>query len=296
MEQTINTSKLNKKVKHVHHYRTCSLCEAMCGVEIKTENEYLFKTNGETIKFDGFLKIYSQREIKDKILPTLNENDSVDLDKLNTEQKFTEPPARYSEATLIKALEEKGIGRPSTYAPTISTIQDRNYVTKNDDRKLQPTEMGIVVNDLLVKHFSDIVDYDFTAKMENDLDEIAEGKQEWVPVIKDFYKPFAKNLKEKYNEVYLLRNEEVYKIYDFEKGRGDWRRLLKETPADWVVAATREAVAPRMDKEPGWEKIYQDPLAALYARKTDPPHPALKKYRAGRLIKNRNPATYHFPG
>lgn len=170
-------------------------------IEIKTDNEYIFKSNGETIKFDGFLKIYNQRELKDKILPPLKENNNVDLIELKTEQKFTEPPARYSEATLIKALEEKGIGRPSTYAPTISTIQDRRYVIKNEDRKLQPTEMGVVVNDLLVKHFSEIVDYDFTAKMENDLDEIAEGKQKWVPIIKDFYTPFAKNLKNKYEEI-----------------------------------------------------------------------------------------------
>lgn len=169
--------------------------------EIKSENEYYFKAGGEIMKFDGFLKIYSAKEIQNKILPSLQEKDEVQLVKINGEQKFTEPPARYSEARLIKVLEEKGIGRPSTYAPTISTIQDRNYVKKNEQRKLQPTEIGIIVNDLLVKHFSKIVDIDFTAKMEEDLDKIANGEKEWPPMIKDFYEPFLENLKNKEKEI-----------------------------------------------------------------------------------------------
>lgn len=169
--------------------------------EIKSENEYYFKAGGEIMKFDGFLKIYSAKEIQNKILPSLQEKDEVQLVKINGEQKFTEPPARYSEARLIKVLEEKGIGRPSTYAPTISTIQDRNYVIKNEQRKLQPTEIGIIVNDLLVKHFSKIVDIDFTAKMEEDLDKIANGEKEWPPMIKDFYEPFLENLKNKEKEI-----------------------------------------------------------------------------------------------
>ncbi|OWK26842.1 MAG: DNA topoisomerase I [Parcubacteria group bacterium GW2011_GWA2_38_13b] len=169
--------------------------------EIKSDNEYFFVSKGEVMKFDGFLKVYSQKEIKDKILPPLNEKDEINMINIKTDQKSTEPPARYSEAALIKILEEKGIGRPSTYAPTISTIQDRNYVLKNEQKKLQPTEMGTIVNDLLVEHFSNIVDFDFTAKMEKNLDEIAEGKKEWPPMIKEFYEPFAENLKKKNQEI-----------------------------------------------------------------------------------------------
>ena len=134
-------------------------------------------------------------------MPPLNEKDEINILDIKTDQKSTEPPARYSEAALIKILEEKGIGRPSTYAPTISTIQDRNYVLKNEQKKLQPTEMGTIVNDLLVEHFSNIVDFDFTAKMEENLDEIAEGKKEWPPMIKEFYEPFAENLKKKNQEI-----------------------------------------------------------------------------------------------
>ncbi|MEK7627423.1 MAG: type I DNA topoisomerase [Patescibacteria group bacterium] len=169
--------------------------------EIKSDNEYFFLSKGEVMKFDGFLKVYSQKEIKDKILPSLKEEDKINMLDIKTEQKSTEPPARYSEAALIKILEEKGIGRPSTYAPTISTIQDRNYVLKNEQKKLQPTEMGTIVSNLLVDHFPDIVDFDFTAKMEENLDEIAEEKRKWSPMIKEFYEPFAKNLKNKSQEI-----------------------------------------------------------------------------------------------
>jgi DNA topoisomerase-1 len=138
---------------------------------------------------------------EDEILPNLEENEKLDLVKINSEQKATQPPARYSEATLVKILEEHGIGRPSTYAPTISTIQDRGYVEKDDNKKLFPTETGIVVNSLLVKHFDKVVDYEFTAGLEESLDEIAEGKKEWVKVIKDFYEPFIANVKAKDKEI-----------------------------------------------------------------------------------------------
>jgi DNA topoisomerase-1 len=121
--------------------------------------------------------------------------------KLNVDQHFTKPPARYNEATLIKALEEQGIGRPSTYAPTISTIQTRNYIEKDEKKSLKPTEIGLMVNDLLVAHFPQIVDIGFTAKMEEEFDEIAEGRAEWVKVLREFYDPFIKNLEEKYQEV-----------------------------------------------------------------------------------------------
>jgi DNA topoisomerase-1 len=163
-------------------------------------NDYTFRANGSVIKFDGFLKVY-KTAIKENILPALKEKDELDLIELKKLQHFTQPPARYSEATLIKALEEYGIGRPSTYAPTLATIQDRNYVKKNEEKKLQPTEIGIVVNDLLVEHFPQIVDLNFTAKMEEELDEIAEGKIKWQPVIKAFYDPFAILLSKKEKEL-----------------------------------------------------------------------------------------------
>lgn len=163
-------------------------------------NDYTFRANGSIIKFDGFLKVY-KTGIKENLLPALKEGDLTTLIDLKKLQHFTQPPARYSEATLIKALEEFGIGRPSTYAPTISTVQDRNYVKKNDEKKLYPTEIGILVNDLLVAHFPKIVDLNFTAKMEEELDEIAEGKRKWQPVIKEFYVPFEANLKIKDKEI-----------------------------------------------------------------------------------------------
>ncbi len=160
---------------------------------------YMFRTNGSIIKFDGFLKIYPTAT-KENILPDLEKKDKLNLVSIIPNQHFTQPPARYSEATLVKALEEYGIGRPSTYAPTISTIQDRNYVEK-EDKKLKPTEIGTLVNDLLVKHFPKIVDYQFTANLENDLDQIAEGKIKWQPVIHEFWGPFKKNLEDKEKEL-----------------------------------------------------------------------------------------------
>lgn len=162
--------------------------------------DYMFRANGSIIKFPGFLKIYTTT-VKENILPELKTEDVLNLITLKKDQHFTQPPARYSEASLIKALEEYGIGRPSTYAPTLSTIQDRNYVKKNEDKKLQPTEVGILVNDLLVEHFPEIVDYNFTAKMEKDLDEIAAGKKKWQPLIENFYNPFIANLKIKEKEI-----------------------------------------------------------------------------------------------
>ncbi len=167
--------------------------------DIKAE-KYMFRANGQTLKFDGFLKIYPIK-FEEKELPNLEKNDILELIKLNSLQHFTEPPARYTEASLIKTLEKFGIGRPSTYAPTLSTIQERNYVQKNDQKKFAPTEIGTTVNDVLVQHFPEIVDIDFTAKMEKELDEVAEGKDTWQKTCKDFYKPFSKNLEQKYKEV-----------------------------------------------------------------------------------------------
>ena len=163
-------------------------------------NSYTFRATGQILRFDGFLKIYPIK-YEESELPLLTTNEILKLLKILSSQHFTQPPARYTEATLIKILEENGIGRPSTYAPTLSTIQTRNYVEKNEDKRFMPTEIGTVVNGILVEHFPRIVDIKFTAEMEKDLDEIAEGKIKWVPIIKEFYEPFAENLARKYEEV-----------------------------------------------------------------------------------------------
>lgn len=168
-------------------------------VDIAARN-YIFRTTGQTLKFDGFLKVYPIK-FKETELPLLETNEILKLIKLISSQHSTQPPPRYNEATLIKTLEGNGIGRPSTYAPILFTIQERNYVEKNEEKRFKPTEIGIVVNDILVKHFPKIVDIKFTAQMEEDLDEIAQGKKEWIPAIKGFYEPFEENLKQKYQEV-----------------------------------------------------------------------------------------------
>ncbi len=159
-----------------------------------------FRATGQTIAFPGYLKIYPEKS-QEVTLPDIQTKEKLKLQTLKPEQHFTKPPARYSDATLVKELEKHGIGRPSTYAPTISTIEARNYVQRDENKRLKPTEIAGVVIDLLVKHFSNIVDLAFTAKMENDLDEIAEGEKDWQPVLKDFYGPFHNNLTEKYDEV-----------------------------------------------------------------------------------------------
>jgi len=169
-------------------------------VEAKNKDTYTLRANGSQIKFDGFLKIY-EGKIQENILPALEKNEPLDLLKLQPDQHFTQPPARYNEASLIKMLESEGVGRPSTYAPTITTIQDRNYVNKNEDRRFSPTEIGFTVNDILVEHFPEIVDIKFTAHIEEDFDKIAEGEINWAEVIKEFYTPFKKNLIEKYDNV-----------------------------------------------------------------------------------------------
>jgi len=158
---------------------------------------YIFRATGQTMKFDGYLKVYPIK-FTEAELPLLKEKETLELVEVNPGQHFTQPPGRYTEATLIKALEAEGIGRPSTYAPIISTIQDRNYIEKDEKRSFRPTEIGLVVNDILVEHFPKIVDIKFTANMEEDLDEIAQGQKEWKKVLGDFYQPFSKNLEQKY--------------------------------------------------------------------------------------------------
>lgn len=179
-----------------------SVSADISAVQKNAKDNYTLRANGSTVKFDGFLKVYGDKmPVTETILPEIKEKDNLDLVKVLSEQKFTTPPARYSEAALVKILEEFGIGRPSTYAPTISTVIERKYVAKDENRKLFPEEIGFLVSDVLVQHFAEIVDYKFTAKMEEDLDEIAEGKKQWVPVIAEFYEPFHKNLKSKTKEV-----------------------------------------------------------------------------------------------
>ncbi len=162
--------------------------------------KYTFRATGQILQFDGFLKVYPIK-YEENELPLLKINEILELIKLVSSQHFTQPSPRYTEATLIKALEENGIGRPSTYAPILSTIQERNYIEKDEQKRFRPTEIGTVVNDLLVNHFPEIVDIGFTAEMEEDLDKIAEGKRKWTPVIREFYEPFEENLQKKYQEV-----------------------------------------------------------------------------------------------
>ena len=161
---------------------------------------YILKTSGNVIIFDGFTKIYNESKDHeddaddDTKLPKLTEKEALDLKNIEGKQKFTQPPHRYTEATLVKEMEEKGIGRPSTYAPTISTIQDRGYVDK-EKRTLFPTELGTIVNDQLVKFFDPIIDVDFTAVMETKLDQISEGEHSWQEVVSEYYTPFEALLK-----------------------------------------------------------------------------------------------------
>ena len=158
-------------------------------------DDYNFKANGQILKFKGFMTLYVEgkdeetNEDENIRIQDLVENQELKKDKLEPKQSFTEPPPRYTEATLVKALEEKGIGRPSTYSPTITTILERRYIEKIQ-KQLHPTELGKVVNKLLVENFENILDVEFTAKMENQFDEIAEGKEKWKQVISDFYGPF----------------------------------------------------------------------------------------------------------
>ena len=159
-------------------------------------NNYTFKANGQTLKFKGFMTLYVETQDTDKnsddivMLPELEINQVLDLKKIESKQSFTEPPARYTEATLVKGLEEKGIGRPSTYSPTITTILERRYIQK-EKKQLCPTELGKIVNKLLTENFTDIINVEFTAKIEQEFDEVAEGQKYWKNVIREFYGPFS---------------------------------------------------------------------------------------------------------
>ncbi len=161
--------------------------------------DYLFRATGSRVKFPGFLAVYQEAvengaADQEGWLPDLATGDVVSLTELIPNQHFTQPPPRYTEASLVRTLEDRGIGRPSTYAPTIETIKRRGYV-RAIERRLQPTELGILVNDLLVEHFGDVMDYDFTASLEEELDEVEEGHVDWKKVVGDFYRPFERDLK-----------------------------------------------------------------------------------------------------
>ena len=163
-------------------------------------NNYTFKANGQSIKFKGFMALYVEGvDVESKEdnsnVPDLKEKQEVKKESIEGKQSFTEPPPRYTEASLVKALEEKGIGRPSTYSPTITTILDRRYIEK-EKKQLYPTELGKAVNKLLIENFSDVVNEEFTIKIENEFDEIAEGKEEWKKMIEEFYGPFIKEVEE----------------------------------------------------------------------------------------------------
>ena len=168
------------------------------------EHEYLLRASGSAVKFPGFLVVYEEAKNEDiktdedeenvKIPVGIAEGQRQELVRLIPEQHFTQPPPRFSEASLVQALEENGIGRPSTYAPTISTIQQRGYVERVDKR-LIPTDTGLQVNDLMVQYFPEVVDFNFTAHMEEDLDKIADGEMLWTDAIREFYEPFSIDVK-----------------------------------------------------------------------------------------------------
>jgi DNA topoisomerase-1 len=201
----------------------CQMADAIydqTSVDIKAK-DYIFRANGSVLKFSGWALILERKEEGSKEkepqkLPELKVGEQLDLINLLPEQHFTEPPPRFTEAGLIKALEERGVGRPSTYAPILSTIVERNYVERLDG-KFQPTSLGVGVNDFLVNNFSNIVNAEFTARMEDQLDAIANGEKPWVPVIKEFYEPFSEQLEKVYEssqrvEIPVEETEEICDI------------------------------------------------------------------------------------
>jgi DNA topoisomerase-1 len=188
--------------------------------------EAIYRATGQQIKFDGFMKVYIEgrderaaqangADVDDEeeenrenegMLPDLQKGDALKLLSMDPRQHFTQPPPRYTQASLIKDLDEKGIGRPSTYAAIISNILDREYVNQDERRSLAPTELGFLVTDLLVESFPDILNTEFTAGMEDELDKIEEGKEAWTKAMKRFYTPFSRDLKKR------VRNVEAWKF------------------------------------------------------------------------------------
>jgi DNA topoisomerase I len=180
---------------------------------VAPQHKYLLRASGSTIRFQGFLAVYEESKDEDKaeeedtrIPPGITEGQPQELLRLLPEQHFTQPPPRYTEASLVRTLEENGIGRPSTYAPILNTLQQRGYVYR-ESKRLFPTEIGITVNDLLVGHFPEIVDVGFTARMEEDLDRIADGNQPWVEIVRQFYGPFAQEIERAQQEMPEVKME-----------------------------------------------------------------------------------------
>ena len=172
-------------------------------------NDYIFKTTGQTLVFDGYLKVYSKFELsEDKIIPEYKTGDILTANSIEKEQHFTKPPARYTEAKLIKTMEELGIGRPSTYASTISTLTQRGYV-KLIEKKLNPTEIGIITNDKLQEFFSDLINVKYTAKMEEDLDKIAEGNKVWYELLESFWRDFEPEVTNAFDKMEKKEDEKT---------------------------------------------------------------------------------------
>jgi DNA topoisomerase-1 len=181
-----------------------------------SEHEYLLRASGSAVKFPGFMIVYEEAKNEDakateeeedvKIPAGVAEGQKQELVRLIPEQHFTQPPPRFSEASLVQALEENGIGRPSTYAPTISTIQQRGYALR-EEKRLVPTDMGIQVNDLMAQYFPEVVDLGFTAHMEEDLDKIADGEMIWTDAIREFYTPFSEDVKKAQAEMPVAKSE-----------------------------------------------------------------------------------------
>ena len=187
-------------------FLACQMSQAIFDkteVEILAKN-YGFLAKGQILKFDGFLKVYPMK-FEEEELPELKKGEILEVLKILPSQHFTQPPPRYTEASLIKELEKYGIGRPSTYAPILATIQQRNYVKKDEKKRFYPTAVGILVSDLLIKHFPEIVNINFTAKMEDDLDKIANGEKNWVQTLKEFYEPFNALLNKKNKEINAVK-------------------------------------------------------------------------------------------
>jgi DNA topoisomerase-1 len=186
-------------------FMACQMNDAMFEQQsiIFKGNENEYRASGRKLIFDGFYAV-TGAEDKDKLLPTLKEGDSADIQSIKPEQHFTEPPARYSEASLIKKLESEGVGRPSTYAPTIATLSGRTYVTI-EKKQIIPTEMAFTVTDMLEKNFANIVDISFTANMEEKLDEISDGKNDWQELLRDFYFPFMDQVAEGKENIISLK-------------------------------------------------------------------------------------------
>jgi DNA topoisomerase-1 len=219
---------------------------------------YTFRASGSVIKFQGFLAVYREGrdagdpddDLDKNALPLLEQGEGVDLIKLWPEQHFTQPPPRYTEPTLVKALEEKGIGRPSTYASILSTIQEREYVEMND-KKFQPTSLGETVNDLLVARFPRIVNVGFTAAMEGELDEVAEGKRAWLPVVAGFYGPLVQALEEARQSVGRAQ------VQERGKGPGQGRVQLAGMAGTGTGTGKPSKPAPQRQPQPTGEECPQ---------------------------------------